>query len=390
MTPGARVQAAIEVLDRVFAGSAAERELTAWARGSRYAGSKDRAAVRDHVFDAMRRLRSAAWTGGLGDVGIAQMSGRAVMAGLLRDQGLDTDALFSGVGHAPEPLEPIAVAAQPSDAVALDCPDWLLPLLRESLGDDADAVIGALRDRAPVVVRTNLALTTRTDLATSLADDGFETEAHPLSPSALTITGKTRGLTALSSFNDGLFEMQDAGSQALVDRLPVLDGQRVLDLCAGGGGKALALAARAKVTVLAHDADPARMRDLPVRADRAGVRIDTVDAPERAGPFDGVVADVPCSGSGSWRRAPEAKWRLTQERLAALNLIQGEILGRAVALTRPGGWIGYMTCSLLRSENEDVCNRVLDASPGLQVETRWRCSPLSGADGFHLTILRKG
>ncbi|MGB3409224.1 MAG: RsmB/NOP family class I SAM-dependent RNA methyltransferase, partial [Jannaschia sp.] len=120
MTPGARVQAAIEVIDRVLAGSAAERELTTWARGSRYAGSKDRAAVRDHVFDALRRLRSAAWAGGAGDVALPQMSGRAVMAGCLTGQGIDPATLFTGEGHAPAPLDPRPDPGPAPEGVMLD------------------------------------------------------------------------------------------------------------------------------------------------------------------------------------------------------------------------------------------------------------------------------
>lgn len=389
MTPGARVQAAIEVLEAVLAGAPAERELTAWARGSRYAGSKDRAAVRDHVFDALRRLRSAAWAGGLGDVPPEAMQARPLMAGLLRTQGIDPEGLFTGQGHAPAALDALPEPGPAPEAIALDCPDWLLPLMRDALADTTGPILSALRDRAPVIMRANIARIDRDALRARLAAEGVETCPHPLSPSALEVEGPARGLAIKLSFLEGLFELQDAGSQALIDRLPDPRGQRILDLCAGGGGKALALAARGADDVTAHDIDPGRMRDLPARSARAGVHIAQTIEPEAEGPFDGVILDVPCTGSGSWRRAPEAKWRLTRDRLDELTALQSQILDRAVALTRPGGWLAYMTCSLLDSENDAQVAAALSRHPSLQEDLRWRCTPLDRADGFFLSVLRK-
>jgi 16S rRNA (cytosine967-C5)-methyltransferase len=171
--------------------------------------------------------------------------------------------------------------------------------------------------------------------------------------------------------------------------MPDPEGLRVLDLCAGGGGKTLALAARGSARLWAHDAAPARMRDLPARAARAGAQVTLTERPEAEAPFDLVLADVPCSGSGSWRRAPEAKWRLTADRLAALQTEQDAILDRAVALTRPGGRVAYMTCSLLDAENARRADAAA-ARHGLTLEARWSCTPLDGgADGFHLSLLRR-
>ncbi len=388
MTPGARLQAAIEVLDRILVGGSAERELTAWARGSRYAGSGDRAAVRDHVYDALRRLRSSAWAGGLGDVELERMAARQVMAGLLSGQGTDPATLFTGQGHAPAPIEEMPVSnGQGPEGVRLDIPDWLLPQLRASLGHRTEEVLLALRERAPVTVRANVARTTPESLIARLGEAGIAARAGPLSPTAVTICGKARGLTMTEAFAEGLFEMQDAGSQALVDRLPAVPGARVLDLCAGGGGKTLAMAARGAGPLFAHDADPGRMRDLPARAARAGAQVRTLAQPEGEAPFAGVIADVPCSGSGSWRRAPEAKWRLSDARLAQLLAVQAQILDRAVTLVRPDGWVAYMTCSLLRAENDDQADACIARTPGLRLLHRWSCTPLDGGDGFHLSLL---
>ena len=386
MIPAARVQAASEVLGRVLAGAPAERELTAWARASRYAGSKDRAAVRDHVFDALRRLRSAAWRGGCGDVAPAAMSAARVMAGLVAEAGGDPAAIFTGARHCPAPLDLPGDPGPMPEAVAADLPDWLWAILRADHGDGAKAIAEALRGRAPVTLRVNLARTERDALIAELHRQGFDARANPVAETAITLDGAPRGLANLDAFAGGRFEMQDAGSQALVARLPEVRGMRVLDLCAGGGGKALALAARGAGEVLAHDADSGRMRDLPARATRAGARIRPVDIPEEHGPFDAVIADVPCSGSGAWRRNPEARWRLTPARLEELRTLQDEILDRAVRLTRPGGWIGYMTCSVLVRENADRADAAA-ARHGLVVRDRWSILPGAESDGFHLTLL---
>jgi 16S rRNA (cytosine967-C5)-methyltransferase len=386
MTPAARVQTTVEILGRVLAGAPAERELTRWARTSRHAGSGDRRAVRDMLYDCLRRLRSAAWVGGA--EGGGPPDPRAVAAGMLHLAGTDPRPLFDGSRHGPAPLTGWAPRdlAEADEGVRLDLPDWLLPRLHASLGPGTGAVARALRDRAPVTLRANLRRTDRDGLAARLAEEGIATRPHPLSPTALVVEGATGALTRGPSFAHGLFELQDAGSQALVDRLPS-EGGRILDLCAGGGGKALALAARDPAArILAHDADPARMRDLPARARRAGAALTPVDVPEAHGPFDGVICDVPCSGSGAWRRSPDAKWRLTEARLEGLIATQAAILGRAARLVRPGGWIAYMTCSLLGEENVQA----VDRHPLIrQMPQRkgWQCDMRDdGADGFFLSL----
>ena len=377
MTPGARAAAAIEVLDAWLAGAPAERALIRWARGARYAGSKDRAAVRDHVYDALRRLRSSALRGG-------GMTGRGVALGLLGP------GPFDGAGHAPAPPTPEEAARlerppTPSRAEALDVPDWLLPALDADLGAAADRVLEALRHRAPAFLRVNLARTGREDAMSALAAEGIAAEPHDLAPSALRVTQGARRVARSRAYASGLVELQDAASQAVADAVPI--GGRVLDLCAGGGGKSLALAARG-AAVSAHDVEPRRMADLPARAARAGAHVILLDHPETAGPHDTVLVDAPCSGSGSWRRDPEGKWRLTPERLAALRATQDAVLDRAAALTAPGGAIAYATCSLLRSENEDRVAAFLTRHRGWTTESCRRITPETGGDGFGVTILR--
>jgi 16S rRNA (cytosine967-C5)-methyltransferase len=380
MTPGARAAAAIAVLDRILAAEPAEKALTNWGRASRFAGSGDRAAVRDLVFDALRRQRSAAALGG-------GMTGRGLVLGLLRETG--QEALFSGVGHAPAPPGPDEAGRQPEGAEALDVPDWLWPVLQASLGADCGPVVRALRQRAPVFLRVNLARTDRTAAMAALAAEGIVAVPHPLAGTALEVTAQARKVQASDAYRQGLVELQDAASQAVVEALPLRDGMRVLDHCAGGGGKTLAMAARAKLRLWAHDIAPRRMADLPERAGRAGVRVTLTETPETTAPYDLVLVDAPCSGSGSWRRDPEGKWALTPERLDRLVAEQAAILQRTAAMVAPGGALAYATCSLLERENAAQVRAFLTAYPGWQLEQQVVLMPLSGGDGFFLAVLRR-
>lgn len=383
MTPGARIAAAAEVLDRVLAGEPAERTLTNWARASRFAGSKDRAAVRDLVFDALRRRRSAAWVGGA-------ETGRGLMLGLLRLRGDDPAALMTGEGHAlppPLPQESGADLAQAPRAVRLDLPDWLLPRFDASLGPEAEAAAQALTSRAPVTLRINLLRGTREDARAALAAEAILADSDLEVATALYVTEGASKVGASRAFADGLVELQDASSQAAVLRLPLRDGDRVLDLCAGGGGKTLAMGALARLSLAAHDADPRRMSDLPPRAARAGLSVETVADPAARAPYDLVLVDAPCSGSGTWRRAPEAKWRLTPERLADLTRLQDALLARGASLVRPEGHLAFATCSVLTEEGPDRVAVFLAATPGWTLADEMRRRPGPGGDGFYQAVL---
>ena len=387
MREDARHQAAIEILDAWLAGTPLEKALTGWARRSRFAGSRDRAAVRDIVFDAVRKRRSAAARGG-------SETGRGLVLGLLVENETDPDTVFTGAPHAPAPLdaaERAHLAAPPAmpPNVALDVPDWLAPRLESALGPDHAPVMALMRERAPVFLRVNTLRGSREEAQARLAEEGIATRPHPLADTALEVTGGTRRIRQSAAFREGLVELQDAASQAVVAALPLAPGMRVLDQCAGGGGKALAMAARmgGKGTILAHDADPGRMKDLPARAARAGVRITRTTRPE--GAFDLVLADVPCSGSGAWRRSPEGKWRLTPARLDDLIRLQDRILDEAAPLVAPGGWLAHVTCSLLDEENRDRAEAFLARHREFALEKSRRWTPLAGGDGFGLALFRR-
>lgn len=393
MTPEARISAAIEILDSVITGEAAERALTGWARRHRFAGSSDRAAIRDLVFDVLRKRRSCA---ALGAPGKGREDGRALIIGLLRMRGQDPAALFTGSGHAPAPLTGDERAADGLPALAalarpvrLDYPDWLDGPLSRALGDDLDPVMALLRQRAPVFVRVNRRKASREQARAALGDDGIATRPHPMAGDALEVIENPRRIRNSAAFRDGLVELQDVASQAAVAFVEPPRAGRILDYCAGGGGKALALAALSDARIFAHDAAPPRMNEIDMRARRAGVEIAKLTNPDKAPPNDLVLCDVPCSGSGAWRRAPAGKWSLSPRRLADLIRIQAEILDRAARLVARGGRLAYVTCSLLVEENESQIQGFCDRNGCYRLVKQRRFSPLDGGDGFFAALLER-
>ncbi|MBZ8119485.1 RsmB/NOP family class I SAM-dependent RNA methyltransferase [Roseovarius sp. LXJ103] len=381
MTPGARVAAAAEILDRITEGTPAEKALTGWARGARYAGSKDRAAVRDHVFDVLRCWRSYAALGG-GE------TGRARMIGALREAGADLSEIYTGIGHAPEALslQESTTGEPPVGFAAWDLPDWIGELVQEDLGAEAESYAMALRARAPVMLRVNTARCTPEEAMAALAKDTISMAPHPIAKSSLKVIEGARKVALSDAFGNGLVELQDGSSQAAMETVPLTPGTRVLDYCAGGGGKALALAARG-ASVVAWDIAAERMRDLPARAARAGVQIPVLEVPEQGAPYDIVLCDAPCSGSGTWRRAPEAKWRLTPERLETLMALQDEVLRNAAPLVALGGRLVYATCSVFECENMQRIEAFISATPGWQLETQEIWPVSDGGDGFFVAHL---
>lgn len=239
MTPAARIASAIEILDAILAGEPAEKQLTTWGRKNRYAGSKDRAAVRDLVFESLRCKQSFAILGGAD-------TGRGILIGLLKSRDDDPSEIFTGEGYAPAPLsdEEIDAGQSPTDEEALDAPEWLVPRLKSSLGEVFPRVFRLLHDRAPVFLRVNLKATTRDEVIKSLAKEDIIAEPQELSPAALLVTKNPRRVQNSKVYLGGLVELQDAASQRISDLIPLPEGGSVLDFCAGGGGKTLALAAR--------------------------------------------------------------------------------------------------------------------------------------------------
>ena len=341
MTPSARVQAAIDLLDEIIlsardGGAAADVLIARYFKTRRYAGSKDRRAVRDHVYDAIRRAAER------------PASGRAAMIGLAGEHG-ELAALFDGSTHAPEPI-----AEDEDSAEARAVPEWIIPLLAPQV--DRAEQIGLLK-RASLDIRINGLKGDITTIQEALPD------AEPIAaiPQALRLPfGYPVEQSPL--WAEGKIEVQDAGSQIIVQACAARPGETVIDLCAGAGGKTLALAAdmQGQGRLIAADTIRDRLARLNPRAIRAGAEmIETLlldDGREAAmleplvGSADLVLVDAPCSGTGTWRRNPEARWRLTPARLDRLTALQAHILDLAAPLVKPGGRLAYAVCSLLERE----------------------------------------
>ena len=370
MIPAARIAAAIEVLAEIETRRRPTADaLKDWGLARRFAGSGDRAAIASLVYDALRRKASSAWIMG-------EASPRAEILGALKQlRGLSEDeiaALFTGEGHAPVPLSQAErerlrtgnLTGAPAH-VQGDYPEWLAPAFAESFGDAAIDEGRALANRAPVDLRVNMLKTDRERALAALAHLG--PVATPLSPIGLRIAiradGRGPALAAEPAYVKGLVEAQDEGSQLAALLSGAAPGMQALDFCAGAGGKTLALAGMMANhgQIYASDSDGRRLAPIYERLARSGARNVQVRAPrgdrdvlaDLVGRCDLAFIDAPCSGSGAWRRNPDAKWRMRPGALEQRIKDQSESLESAARFVRPGGRLVYVTCSLLKAENED-------------------------------------
>ncbi|MEZ7812654.1 MAG: 16S rRNA (cytosine967-C5)-methyltransferase [Paracoccaceae bacterium] len=388
MTPAARCASSIEILDNILLGQAAEQVLTNWARGHRFAGSGDRAAIRNLVYDALRCKRSYAAQGGA-------LTGRGIIIGGLIQAGQDLGQIFTGEGYAPTALTASdgvgKMLADLPQSVRLDCPEELAELLKISLQTNFEPVMHALKSRAPLFLRVNQSRLSVLEAIAALEDDGIETKLCESVEFALEVTKNPRMVQNSWAYLSGAVEIQDLSSQAVIAVLPDTKNMRILDYCAGGGGKTLALAARGNAKLFVHDAHARRMVNLPARAKRAGAEIITLETADLMpnGPYDLVLTDVPCSGSGSWRRDPESKWAITPEGLALKTLLQAKILDDTSSLVVQGGLLVYITCSILACENQQQILEFLVRNQKFKSVSEHSFLPLSGGDGFFVSVLKK-
>jgi 16S rRNA (cytosine967-C5)-methyltransferase len=362
MTPAARTQAAIELLDAITVaardgGAAADTLIARFFAARRYAGSKDRRAVRELVYDAIRLI------------GERPPSGRAAMLALIAKRP-ELAATFDGSAYGPAAIDPGEAAARPGLA-----PAWLRGALTSSGNDDAG--LAALLDRAPLDIRVNTLMGTRADAEVMFP--GAETIAF--APDALRLPSDT-SVERSDAAIGGLIEIQDVGSQVVAAAAQAQPGMTVVDLCAGAGGKTLALAAAMANTgrIIASDTDRTRLQRLAPRAERAGVTIvesrlldpdvEATALSDLTDSVDVVLIDAPCSGTGTWRRNPEARWRLSNARLERLTTTQARLLAIGATLVKPGGALIHIVCSLLDAEGRNQVDRFLKAHPG------WTAEPL--------------
>lgn len=392
MRPDARVQSAIEIIDTWHAGDLGlDRVLAQWGRSNRYAGSGDRAAIGDLVYGCIRRLRSSLWISGQATFA----GGRAAMLGYLGQSGEDLETLFSGARHAPEILshhernafDSLLDAPRP---VRLDYPDWLA----QHFSSVPDECVESLRHRAAVDLRVNTLKTDSAKARDTLAKEVIETELVPGAPLALRITNGERRVARSEAYLKGLVEIQDAGSQQLASLALADPGDLVVDLCAGSGGKSLAIAAACSnaARILAYDISATRLAKLPERAERAAAQVECISNDSLAnlkGKADIVFIDAPCSGSGAWRRNPDAKWQLTPERLSQLCKTQLDLLRQGAELCNPSGKLIYGTCSILKIENDDLIDQFTTNARDWNVDNLLDVSPSDGTDGFFGAVLSR-
>ena len=411
MRPGARIAAAIEVLEAILNRyQPVAIALTDWGKAHRFAGSGDRNAIGGLVYDALRRRASLAWA-------LGEDSPRALAIGAAPSAlGLSADAVIeacNGSEHAPPPLSDTERAGltrdmgEAPDAVRADIPEWLWPSFSAQFGGNAVAEGEAMARRAPADLRVNTLKSTPEKVLKALLP--FGASSCPVSPVGVRVPApagaqRTPNLQAEAAFQAGWFEIQDEGSQIAALLSGAGPRKQVLDLCAGAGGKTLALAALMQNTgqLYAYDADRYQLKPIFERIKRAGVRnVQVLRAGDEAalealGPrFDVVLADAPCTGTGTWRRRPDAKWRLKPEALTARQAEQRSVLARAASLVKPGGRLVYVTCSILPEENVEQVAAFLKTHGDFQavpIGDAWAAAGLPGeappsADGRSDSLL---
>ncbi len=431
MTPAARLSAAIELIETIDAQRVpAAKALKEWGTAHRYAGSGDRAAISGLIWDVLRRQSSSAYL-------MDDASARARVLGMLRlERGMDVAtiaALCDGSRFAPAPLtesERSALSARSlADApahIAGDYPEWLDPYLAKVFGEERAAEATAMASRAPLDLRVNTLKGKREKVLPRLSHLGAK--ETPWSPLGLRIElgadARNPGIHSEEDFIKGAIEVQDEGSQLAALFAAAKPGEQVIDLCAGAGGKTLALAAQmgGKGRLIATDHDKRQLAPIHERLSRAGVHNCEVRTPrgeadalsDIKASADLVVIDAPCTGTGTWRRNPDAKWRMRPGALEVRLKDQTAVLDRAAPLVKPGGRIAYITCSVLPDENgaqvrafiarhpefsvqppEQTASVLWDkaedfAKAALQSDEGWLMTPRrTGTDGFFVSILKR-
>jgi 16S rRNA (cytosine967-C5)-methyltransferase len=381
MRLGGRLSGAIEVLNDIETRRRPVADaLKDWGLSRRFAGSGDRAAVGNIVYEALRMKLSHGW---LMDSATPAAIAHAVM---FRQWGFSPESLaaeFEGDKFAPEPLDAATLAAFRSrkleDAeshVRGDVPEWVVPLFAENFGENWLGEAQALAVRPSLDLRANTLKADRDKVIRSLAES--QARASAIARNGVRIPsgeGPSRlpNVTAELSFAKGWFEVQDEGSQIVADLVMAAEGEQILDYCAGGGGKTLALAATMhnKGQVHAYDSDRKRLAPIIERLRRAGTRNVQVHEHEKSltpleGKFDRVLVDAPCTGTGTWRRRPDTKWRLTAKNLDERIGQQREALEKAAAYVRTGGMLCYVTCSVLPQENQGQVAAFIEAGHGFE------------------------
>lgn len=417
MTPAARIQAAIEILAEIMETPRPADTLTsAYFRSRRYIGSKDRQSITNRIYRIMREYHRLGWW--VAKAGI-ELSARAlVIAAVLIDKEHNSksiDDAFNGDRYAPEELsvderklvktvdgQNLETDDMPLQ-VRCECPDWAMEGLQRVLGDRFETEMRAMQGQAPLDLRVNIIKATREQVLTELKEDGFDAHAGDVSPLCIRVFGRPQ-IAQHPIFKGGYVEIQDQGSQMVAIVADAKPGEQVVDFCAGAGGKTLALAASMnnKGRVIAMDVLGGRLMRAKERFRRAGLHnIETRQltsardkyVKRHQGAFDLVLVDAPCSGTGTWRRDPDKRWRQLGPGLETLVPLQKEILDSAFRMVKPGGRLVYATCSLLPEENENQVDAFIKEHPEFtRAREDMKLTPAQhDTDGFFAAVLvRKG
>jgi 16S rRNA (cytosine967-C5)-methyltransferase len=429
MQPGARLKAAAEVLDDIIARHRPPNlALGDWGKSHRFAGSGDRSAIGTIVYDVLRLKASSGFIAG-------NDTSRGLVLGMLRQTGLSAEDILSLCSGPPHALDPLSrdefqkldetdLATAP-DHIRTNTPEWLMPTLQSVFGAATNDELEAQSHRAPIDIRVNPLKATRERVLEDFAR--FDAEPLPFTPFGVRIPApkeskRAPNIEAETAHGKGWFEVQDLGSQIAAALTGAGPRQQILDLCAGAGGKTLAMAGPMQNTgqIFAHDSDKIRLRPIFERLKRAGARNVQVLAPhesdtldELGAHFDVTLVDAPCTGSGTWRRKPDAKWRLKPESLGLRLDEQTRLLDRAAPTVKPGGKLVYVTCSLLPAENTEQIAAFLARHKDFAIQPwrdAWAKAPLGappersadgrddtllltpkshGTDGFFIAILQR-
>ena len=400
MTPGARVSAVIEILDNYLVKKSDTRLVNNWFRNNRFAGSKDKQVIRDLVYKCLRYKLSFYWP--FKQAGLL-LSGRTIVLGMLKISNHCFKEIFDGKQYSPKDLtdsEKIVLSNFDKSLdsapafVKFNFPEFLENSLKESFGHSFEKNLSALSNRADLFIRLNCIKANIGVVVNSLKDDGIVVERIPNCKNSLKVIGNKSKFNRSMAYLSGQVEIQDIHSQLAVEFIDPKKNTKVLDFCAGAGGKTLAIGSitRGNAEYFVYDKSKTKLPNLKARCQRAGVKIKILNlkkTSQKNDKFDLVVADVPCSGTGVWRRNPGNKWLMTQEKLGAIIADQKKILNNAAKFVKNGGRLAYITCSVLRNENQDQVNWFLSSEKAFSFQADRVLPPIDGGDGFYVSILIK-
>ena len=399
MRKDAQANAAISILDEFLDGQNLNIIFSNWTKNNRYAGSSDRESIRNIVFDILRVKKT--FTSVL-EKEKQPINGRALVFLYSVFYELNLNEIFTGQKYGPVKLTDFEKEfSNLSNENINECfgitdniPDFLIAQFKRSLGRNYRNAMRLLERRAPISIRVNPLKSDVSSILECLSSEGMKGKKSKTVRYGINITGNPRRLAQIQAFKDGCFEVQDLHSQKTIEDLPVNEHTKVLDYCAGAGGKILSIACslNGNGKFYIHDIDKRKLKEADLRAKRAGVkfkRLDIENLQKYCCSFDSVIADVPCSGSGAWRRNPQQKWRITPESFNEILIRQTIILNEVKDLIKKNGYIFYITCSVLKIENEEVIYKFLSDNKHFRLLNKKDVTIDNHGDGFFCAVLQK-